>query len=57
MDEMVYDALVDLKQSIDRQNELQQNMAGAIRELTEMLGHAIDALKELTEELSSDEED
>jgi len=55
MNDMIYDALVDLKQSIDRQNELQQQTIGAMQALTEMTAHAIDAIKDLTESLAKEE--
>lgn len=57
MDEIMYDALVDLKKSVDRNNELQEEVSAAIRALTEMLGHSIDSMKELTEALDSDDEE
>lgn len=51
--ELIYDALVDLKKSVDRQIELQERMVNATESLTEMLAHAIDAMKELTEARSN----
>ena len=48
----IYDALVDLKQSIDKQNELQATAIANMQELTRMLAFTIDAIKELTEEIN-----
>lgn len=51
--ELIYDALVDLKKSIDRANELQEQNVNATNALTEMLTHAIDGMKELSESRSN----
>lgn len=51
MVEEVYDALMALKASIDKQNEQQEDLIASVRALTEMIGHSIDATKELTESL------
>jgi hypothetical protein len=54
--EEVYDALVALKASIDKQNEQQESLIASVQALTEMIGHSIDATKELTEQLEENPE-
>ena len=51
--EEVYDALVALKTSIDKQAEQREELTASVRALTDMLAHSIDATKELTEELQA----
>lgn len=48
-DEMTYDALVDLKRSIDRQNELQEETNGLLRALVDALASNSQELLELRE--------
>lgn len=51
--EEVYDALVELKASTDKQAEQQEELIASVRALTDMLAHSIDATKELIEELQT----
>lgn len=45
-----YDAIMALKASIDKQNELQEDANHRVEALTEMLGHLITELQETRRE-------
>lgn len=47
-----YAALCDLKKSVDKQAELQDETNNCLRALNEMLGHAVTAVSDLNETLS-----
>lgn len=52
--EEVYDALVDLKRSIDKQNELQEETNGILRALIGTLQESGQATADLTELLQKE---
>lgn len=49
IDDRIVELMIDLRNSIDRQTEVQESTNTSIRSLTEMTGHLISAIKEHTE--------
>lgn len=56
MDERIYDALVDLKKSVDHNNELQVELRATVRGLIGALEDMGQAMTDLTETLSEDDD-
>lgn len=57
MDSMIYDALYDLKKSVDRQNELSEETNGILRALIATLQETGQAAADLTEIMREGDDD
>ena len=57
MDDMVYEALIDLKKSVDRQNELSEETNNLLRALISTLQDTGQAAADLAEVMREDDDD